>query len=135
MDSIGFGIFTFWLLWCLSNLAIMFFVAPRGPAFTGFRIVMPEYLKQILSKAEYDAILAHEQGHKHHRHVWENYARACFFHFTSKGRRREQEMEADDYAANRGHAVALASALRKLSMNKFDHLRARRLLGERDGMV
>lgn len=40
-----------------------------------------------------------------------------------------QELEADDYAAARGHGLALASALRKLSTETRDLYRAQRLAG------
>jgi beta-lactamase regulating signal transducer with metallopeptidase domain len=120
-------LFAIWLVWCLGNLALMALVVPRVPAYTGFRIVMPEYLKQALTMDEYFAVLAHERGHRHHRHAWWNYARVCVFWFPGKVRLAAQEIEADDYALGQGCALALATALRKLSRSPLDWVRAHRL--------
>ena len=116
-----------WLSWCALNLLLMATAHPCVPAYTGFRIVMPEYLKQRLTINEYCAVLAHETGHKHHKHAWWNYARVCVFWFPSRVRLLAQELQADDYAAQQGCACALASAIRKLSPAPVDWLRAARL--------
>ena len=116
-----------WLSWCAFNLLLMAIARPRVPAYTGFRIVMPEYLKQQLTIDEYCAILAHEQGHKHHLHAWCNYARVCVFWFPSKTHLMVQELQADDYAVQQGYGIMLASALRKLSSAPIDWVRAKRL--------
>ena len=120
-------LFALWLTWCVGNLLLMAVVVPKVPSYTGFRIVMPEYLEQCLTINEYCAVLAHEQGHRHYHHAWWNYARVCVFWFPSKLRLAAQEIEADDYAIGQGCALALATALRKLSHAPIDWVRAKRL--------
>lgn len=116
-----------WAIWVALNLACMMLIVPRVPSFTGFRVVIPEWLHRELTPDEVAAITAHEQGHRHHGHVWQNFALRCVFRVASKERRRAQELEADDYAARCGYAPLLASALRKLSHTTFDYERAQRL--------
>lgn len=121
------ALLSLWFAWCLGNLALMAIIVPKVPAYTGFRIVMPEYLKQCLTINEYCAVLAHERGHQHYHHAWWNYVRVCIFWFPSKLRLAVQEIQADDYAAGQGCALALATALRKLSYAPMDWVRAKRL--------
>ena len=65
-----------------------------------------------LTELEQCAIIAHEQGHIHHRHAlkrtwwivslqWGGFFERC----------EAQELEADRYAAERGHAAGLISFL------------------------
>jgi len=113
-----------WLAWCAFNLACMALVVPKVPAFTGFRIVMPEALRAVLTPDEFHAVYLHECGHRHHWHSWKNFARACVFMWASHELRSFQELEADEYVRRLGCGVALASALRKLSSDRFDRMRA-----------
>jgi Zn-dependent protease with chaperone function len=65
-----------------------------------------------LTELEQCAIVAHEQGHIYHRHAWKRLARLAtfrwkdFFEFCEA-----QELEADRYAADLGHAAGLISFL------------------------
>jgi hypothetical protein len=65
-----------------------------------------------LTELEQCAIVAHEQGHIAHRHAWKRLARLItfrwkgFFEFCEA-----QEIEADRYAVERGHAPGLISFL------------------------
>jgi Zn-dependent protease with chaperone function len=88
---------------------------------------VPDALRAALSDAELAAIVAHEHGHVAHRHAIVNLTRRCVLLPHSTERARQQELQADQYAADRGHAAALASALRKLSRAPFDVHRAARL--------
>lgn len=119
-----------WLCWCLFNVGLLF-AAPYligGHVVTnGFATVFPQRIRDLLTPEQQAAIQAHEDGHRHHRHALKNLARACFFVRRSAGLYVRQELEADDYAALRGHGPALASALRVLSANEFDRQRAERL--------
>lgn len=121
-----------WLIWFFLNFAMMVIVAicvkPKQPSFNGFQICIPAWVLGVLNPEEVQAIIVHEQGHKAAWHVWENFLATCFFVGPSDDRRRQQEIEADDYAAELGHARQLASALRKLSKSKCDLDRAERLL-------
>lgn len=109
---------TAWAGWILLNLVLLavsaLLLRPDAPCFNGFRIIIPAWLPTKLTPAEVAAVIAHEEGHRHHRHVWENFARVCLFAGPSSIRRYQQENEADDYAIAAGHARALASALVKL---------------------
>lgn len=116
-----------WAAWVAAHLLLMAFIRPPVPSFTGFRIVIPDDYKEKLTVAEYCAIHAHEQGHRHHRHVWKNFALVCLFMRPSKEARWRQELEADDYSAYHTDPWALASALRKLGFSPLDNIRARRL--------
>ena len=119
-----------WAAWCGFNAAL-FLIGPwlfRGAVVTnGLTTVFPQSIRDQLTEAEQAAILAHEEGHKAHRHALKNLARACLFIRRPLKLVMQQEIEADDYAAERGHAEALASALRKLSGHAFDRYRAGRL--------
>lgn len=116
-----------WFAWAASNLALMAFARPDFPCYNGFRIYVPARYLDTLTIVEYLAIYAHEDGHRHHRHVWKNFARVCFFIPSNRRRRLLQEFEADDYAAAQVSGLALASALRKLSTSPADLGRAARL--------
>lgn len=120
-----------WLAWCLFNVALMF-AAPylmggANVVTNGFATVFPDQVRAQLTDAEQAAFQAHEDGHKAHRHALKNLLRACFFLRRSPKMAMLQEIEADQYAADRGHAEAMASALRKLSGDAFDLYRASRL--------
>lgn len=116
-----------WVVWVIANLALMILVRPDMAHFNGFRIHMPEWYLDRLTEEEYMAIYYHERGHQMHGHIWENFTRVCLFMRTSRTRRIQQELEADDYAAKLIRPEALASALRKLSLSPGDNVRARRL--------
>lgn len=71
-----------------------------------------------LSKLEQAAVIAHEEGHIHHRHAlkrlwwlvsfqWEGFLERC----------EAQELEADRYAVERGHAAGLISFLFRLGLH------------------
>jgi Zn-dependent protease with chaperone function len=115
-----------WAGWILLNLVLLvvsaFLITPDAPCFNGFRIIIPAWLSTKLTPAEVAAVIAHEEGHRHHRHIWENFARVCLFSAPTLGRRREQEDEADDFAIADGHARALASALVKLGPTENSRL-------------
>lgn len=113
-----------WAAWCLSNLLIMLLVRPTGPSCTGGRVYVPVSLRNVLNDEQFAAVRWHEEGHKHHRHTWKNFAYVCFFMTPSESRLYQQEMEADKYAAEHGHAAALAQALRRLSAHPQDLHRA-----------
>lgn len=120
-----------WLAWCLFNVALLL-AGPRLMGDThvvtnGFQTVFPDHIRARLTEEEQAAILAHEEGHQVHRHALKNLLRSFFFISRPTKVALMQEIEADQYAADRGYAKALASALRKLSGNAFDHYRASRL--------
>jgi Zn-dependent protease with chaperone function len=121
-----------WALWALANLALLL-GSPHlvkhasGPFTNGFKIVVPEGLSDRVTPEEMDAMLCHERGHIAHRHSIQNLFLSCLLIPRSRKRFEAQELEADDYAASRGHGPALASSLRKLSSNDFDWFRAARL--------
>lgn len=120
-----------WLSWCIFNVGLLLaspWLTDGRRVFTnGFVTVFPQFLRDGLTAAEQAAFLAHEQGHIHHRHALKNLLCVCLFMGRNAATAQDQELEADDYAAARGHAPALASALRKLSVDPFDDYRARRL--------
>lgn len=124
-----------WLGWVAFNVAALL-LAPwiaggKVGAFTnGVQIVIPDHIKRALTEAELAAIYEHERGHQALHHAFRNLARSCLFVPRSAALAQRQELEADDYAAARGHGPALASALRKLSAHEFDLYRARRLAGD-----
>lgn len=74
----------------------------------------------LLSKHEQRAVAAHEQGHIHHRHAWTRLK----WIVTLRVRHWEeflamcevQEMEADRYAVEQGHAAGLISFLFRLTL-------------------
>lgn len=122
-----------WMAWCCFNVALLFLgswlVMGQEVATNGFTVVMPERIRAMLTDEEAAAVIAHEHGHIAHRHSLLNTARACLFIPRSELQAFTQELEADDYAAARGHGLALASALRKLSTETRDLYRAQRLAG------
>lgn len=119
------GAFGMWVFFNVLAFLIGARFPPDCPCYTGFRVVMPAWLDDILTPDEIEAVLAHEQGHQHHAHVWRNLAAKCVFLPVD---RLAQEHQADDYAASGGHAGALASALAKISTHPQDLARAARLL-------
>lgn len=122
-----------WLAWCLLNVLLMlaapYLMGGAGVVTNGIKTVFPQHLRDRLTEAEQAAILVHEEGHKAHRHALKNTARVCVFMPRTAAEAFRQEIQADDYAASRGHAKALASALRKLSDANQDLFRANRLDG------
>ena len=121
-----------WGGWVVFNLLMVVLAATVLPVhqahFDGFRARLPASLPALLTPSEIAAVVSHEHGHRRHAHVWTNLALRCLFLKPSAHRRRRQEIEADDYAAARGHGYELAAALRKLSYHPDDMSRADRLL-------
>jgi hypothetical protein len=123
-----------WLLWVALQVLLLLvgpLFAPMlglGACTNGIWITIPGHVREILTPEELEAVIAHERGHRYRLHALENLVLACFFIRRSPARAWEQELQADEYAADMGHAKALASALRKLSCNSQDLLRARMLL-------
>lgn len=117
-----------WPVWIGWNVAVFLLAAglfrPDCPCYTGFDLVLPDWLPDLLTPDEIAAITAHELGHKHHGHVWRNLVACCLFLPID---RPAQELQADDFAARAGHAQTLASALVKMSSHPVDHARAARL--------
>jgi hypothetical protein len=65
-----------------------------------------------LSALEQLAVIAHEEGHIYHRHAWKRLGWLVSFRWKGFFERCEaQELEADRYAAERGHAAGLISFL------------------------
>jgi hypothetical protein len=69
-----------------------------------------------LTPLEQEAIIAHEEGHIHHRHAWKRLKWALTLRWIRHREELEpmlvaQELEADRYAAERGHAPGLISFL------------------------
>ena len=121
-----------WGAWCALQVLLLLVVPPVAQAFgfaatNGLTIVIPDSVRSQLTPEELAAVLAHERGHIHHLHAIENLVLACIFLSRTPKRAHQQELEADDYAAQLGHAAALASAISKLSQHPLDQLRARRL--------
>jgi Zn-dependent protease with chaperone function len=128
MPDLALIAFWAWSLWATWNVAVFLLAAglfrPNCPCYTGFRIVLPDWLPTLLTPGEIAAVTAHEMGHKHHGHVWRNLVACCLFLPID---RYGQELQADDFAARAGHAQALATALVKMSMHPVDIARAARL--------
>lgn len=123
-----------WAAWCLLQVSLLLIVPPIAHAFgfaatNGIWIVIPPDVRARLTDEEIAAVHAHERGHVHHLHAIENLALACVFLRRSPKRAHQQELEADDYAAEEGLADALASAIEKLSQHPRDLLRVKRLRG------
>lgn len=123
-----------WLLWCALQV-LRLLAAPlaaplltRGAVTNGLWIVVHQHVREKLTADELAAVIAHENGHRHHLHAFENLALACCFVRRSPLRAHQQELEADDWAAQRGHGRALASAILKLSRAPLDRVRADRLI-------
>lgn len=130
-QNIAFIVGSAWLAWCLFNAGLMlaapYLLGRQHVVTNGFVTAFPRHIRDQLTETEQAAILAHEEGHKAHRHAMQNLLRTCLLMSRSPKMAMLQEIEADDYAAARGHADALASALRKLSGDAFDRFRASRL--------
>ena len=135
---------TAWAAWSSWHLALLVWqgtttgtahvAALLGEAVyvTGFfrqRVVVPMTVRARLSREELHAIVMHETGHIQLWHLRRNALRFVLLPFLprSKGRLVRQELAADAFASALGHAAPLASALRKLSSDPFDLLRARLL--------
>ncbi|RZJ12064.1 MAG: hypothetical protein EOP39_04560 [Rubrivivax sp.] len=117
-----------WLAWCLFNVGLLF-VAPyliggANVVTNGFSTVFPQQVRDILTLEQQAAIQAHEDGHKAHRHALKNLLRSFLLLRRPPSVAMRQELEADCYAADLGHAQHLASALRVLSADPFDRYRA-----------
>lgn len=123
-----------WLVYALAILSAMYFVRPNHPCHTGFRIVMPDHLKIQLTPAEYNAIYAHEEGHRVLRHAWLNYLRAILLFPAPRRVLESQEIAADAWAAKHGHAQNLASALMKLGADDAFDLYRVNILRKTGGM-
>lgn len=123
-------LFTAWLAW-VSLQILLLLLAPllgKGAYTNGLVIIIPATVRAKLTADELAAVRAHEAGHRARLHAFENLTRSCFFVGRSARRAAQQELEADDWAAARGHAIALASAILRLSRAQFDRARAARLL-------
>lgn len=117
-----------WVAWQFARMSLAaLLLQPTRPCFDGFRVIIPERVRAILTPAELAAVIAHEHGHRRHLHVWSNFARMCLFHRPTPARRHQQELQADDYAIARGHGQALATALLKLSADPHDLARIERI--------
>lgn len=112
-------------VWRVIRMAL--YTSPVSASYNGFRIQVPQALKDALSPRELEAVVCHEEGHKHHLHPWVNYLRWLFFWPSCQEELEVQEMQADNYAAERGHALTLSAALRKRAGCRFDVERADRL--------
>lgn len=117
-----------WVGWILTNLAL-FLIGVKiatydTPTFDGFTIHIPERFVAATDREELAAAIMHEEGHRFHKHVWENLLRLFLFAPVSTHRRMGQEIEADDFVAK---PEALAAFLRKTSTHPFDLWRAARL--------
>lgn len=74
--------------------------------------VLPEFWELPFSQRA--AVIAHEAGHRHHKHLW---IQLLFCFILSKDElsrlRHAQEFQADDFARNLGLGQELANALRR----------------------
>lgn len=122
----------FWAFWIVAHFVLLtahaVLAKPDHPCFNGFKIILPAWMADRFTEAEYAAIVCHEEGHRHLMHVWENLARACCFFTVTPARRHNQELEADDYAIERGHGIALAAALMKMDRHPSTHERIMRIM-------
>lgn len=127
-----------WIAWALFNAALIALTERRALR-SGYdvyvvgiwrpRICVSEQVKARLTEREYDAVVAHELGHIVHGHIWKNFLLAVALPcYRSKKLVVQQELQADAFAVQRGYAIELARALRKLSAHPFDMARADRLL-------
>lgn len=116
-----------WLTWVFGHLAAMLLIKPDIAHCNGFTVHIPAWVASSLEVDEVRAVYQHELGHLYKLHVWKNFMLVCVFMRASKQRRYRQELEADDYAYDQGFGPAMVSALRKLSYNPYDNIRARRL--------
>ena len=91
----------------MTNLSTVAFAA--GPF-----IVLGRFSKR-LPVAEVNAIVAHEQGHIHHHHTLRRIWWILSFQWRGIGMRcREQELEADLFAAAAGHCGGLVRFVKRL---------------------
>jgi hypothetical protein len=79
-------------------------------------------LLELLPQFERNAVIAHEYGHVHHRHMrrrllWVFSLRAVFQPEKYFRMCEEQELEADQYAAKLGYRSGLISFLWRHSLN------------------
>lgn len=120
-----------WLLWVALQILLLLLagLVGGGVRTNGLWIRIPDDVRGRLTADELAAVVAHEHGHRARLHAFKNLARRCCFIPWSAERAAQQELEADDWAAARGHAAALASAIRKLSNGRVAVWRARRLEG------
>lgn len=121
-----------WLWWAGGNLALMLLaptvVGVRAGVWTnGLKIFVTDSMRLHLTPEQLEAVIAHERGHIVKLHAWRNWLRRCLFLRHSRERLERQELEADDYAAAHADPLALAAALRILSVHSFDLYRAARL--------
>lgn len=116
-----------WLAWVLAHVALMAAVRQDGPHCNGFSVRIPPWVFRALGPDEVAAVYFHELGHLRRAHAWRNLALVCAFRRAGPEARWRQELEADDYAAERGYGMDMASALRKLGAEAQDNVRARRL--------
>lgn len=133
--------FAIWGLWAVlviagSFLATRFFTNSPAVA-TGVLWSKAIYLHPdsalIFEAHELQMIMAHEEGHHYHNHILENMLVMIFCPpaaFFRERRLMEQEIEADDYAAATDGTAAgyqsLSSAISKVAVSDFDHIRADR---------
>jgi hypothetical protein len=120
-----------WLAWCVAHAVVWtsapLWYRPLGNAYTnGFYTWVCPTLAYKLTPRELAAVRLHEQGHRAHWHNARNLARRCVF--LPYLAALEVELEADEYAYERGFGEPLASALRKINpLGKLERYRARRL--------
>lgn len=80
--------------------------------------VFPEFWELPFSQRA--AVIAHEAGHRHHKHLWIQ----LLFMFDSREDRRKllhaQEFQADDFARALGLGQELANALRRFPEAESD---------------
>lgn len=132
MEAILYPIGIAWVGWVALNVAGLL-LGPliagnrHGALTNGLFIRIPPAVAQMLDADELAAVISHEQGHRAHAHSLRNLARSCVFLKRSARGLLLQELEADDYAAKRGHGVALARALRRLGDHPLNLYRAARL--------
>lgn len=81
--------------------------------FNGFRIRIGKKVRSILSDAEFQAVLQHENGHKVHFHVWKNFIRRFLFLSYSASLHEFQERQADSNVSDK---KAFARAILKLGI-------------------
>lgn len=120
-----------WIAWCLFNIGLLlagpYLLGGITPATNGLWIVFPKAVSARLTAEQQAAFVAHERGHMAHGHALKNLLRACLFLRRPTHMAMLQEIQADDYAAARGHGPALASGLRAIGTEAFDFYRASRL--------
>jgi Zn-dependent protease with chaperone function len=120
-----------WAAWCVFVAIVTLagpYLVPHTTAMTnGLWVVFPEAVRARLTQEQQAAVIAHERGHIARGHIFINMVRAFIFLRLPLHMAILQELQADDYAAARGHGPALASALRAIGTEAFDFYRASRL--------